>query len=83
VARILREGGAAHDEQIAGLPALQVAIERAGGRIGAHDGAAGVVRGAAVVAPIVAARKIPDMGKSRRGPASGVQKEYQDQDQSI
>src|SRR5579872_2792243 len=37
VARILRKGARAHDEQIRHVPALQIAVERARLRIGAHD----------------------------------------------
>src|SRR5262245_18231042 len=44
VGGVLRKQRRAHDEKIVGVPGLAVAIDRAGLRIRAHHGAAGVVR---------------------------------------
>ena len=45
VAGVLRERARAQHEQVRHVPALQIAVERAGLRIGAHDGAAVEMRG--------------------------------------
>src|SRR5271167_3316118 len=44
VAGVLRKGARAHDEEIRNVPALQIAIERAGRGVGPHDRAATQVR---------------------------------------
>src|SRR5882757_8181842 len=58
VAAVVREDRGAHDEQIVGVPGLQIAVDRAGLGVGAHDGAAGVVHGLRSAAVEVAAARV-------------------------
>src|SRR5271155_1836825 len=44
VAGVLRKGARAHDEEIGNVPALQIAVERAGRGVDPHDRAATQVR---------------------------------------
>src|ERR1700677_5071402 len=52
VAGVLRKGARAHDEKVRNVPALQIAVERAGRGVCPHDRAAAQVRGL-VLCPVI------------------------------